>query len=121
LSLLDLVGASLLALPMLVFFATAGLLLGAVAPSRGTASAILTVMVVVGYVFASFAQLTPATEWLRYLSPFYYAGLTEVLTAGVTWWHQALLFGSAVLLGTLGLFAFERRDIGVEGWQFRRS
>ena len=121
LSLLHLVGASLLALPMLAFFATAGLLLGAVAPSRGTASAILTVMVVVGYVFASFAQLTPATEWLRYLSPFYYAGLTEVLTAGVTWWHQALLIGSAVLLGTLGLFAFERRDIGVEGWQFRRS
>ena len=120
LSLLNLVGASLLALPMLAFFATAGLLLGAVAPSRGTAAAILTVVVVVGYVFASFAQLTPATEWLRYLSPFYYAGLTDVLTAGVNWWHQALLAGIALLLGTLGLFAFEQRDIGVDGWQFPR-
>jgi ABC-2 type transport system permease protein len=120
LSLLNLVGASLLALPMLAFFATAGLLLGAVAPSRGTAAAILTVVVVVGYVFASFAQLTPVTEWLRYLSPFYYAGLTDVLTAGVNWWHQALLTGIALLLGTLGLFAFEQRDIGVAGWQFPR-
>ena len=120
LSLFDLVAASLLAVPLLMFFATAGLLLGAVAPSRGTAAAILTVVVVVGYVFASFAQLTPATEGLRYLSPFYYAGLTDVLTAGVDWWHQVLLLGASALLGTLGLLAFERRDIGVEGWQFWR-
>jgi ABC-2 type transport system permease protein len=120
LSLLDLVGASLLTVPLLMFFATAGLLLGAVAPSRGTAAAILTVVVVVGYIFASFAQLTPVTEGLRYLSPFYYAGLTDVLTAGVDWWHQALLLGASALLGSLGLLAFERRDIGVEGWQLWR-
>ena len=117
---LDMLGASLLATPLLAFFATAGLLLGAVAPTRGTAAAILTVVVVASYMFASFAQLAPATEWLRYLSPFYYAGLTEVLTTGVDWLNQLLLTAAALLLGLLGMLAFEQRDIGVDGWQFPR-
>jgi len=120
LELLHLLGTSLMVLPVLTLFATTGLLLGAIAPSRGTASAILTAFVVVSYFAGSFAQLTPATEGLRYLSPFYYAGLTEMLVVGVHWWHQALLVTIAVLLAVLGLFAFERRDVGVGGWQLWR-
>jgi beta-exotoxin I transport system permease protein len=120
LNILHLVGASLMALPVLALFATTGLLLGAITPSRGTASAILTVFVVVSYFAASFAQLTPATGWLRFTSPFYYAGLTDMLVVGIDWWHQALLVAVAALLALLGLLAFERRDIGVEGWQFWR-
>jgi len=118
LSLLELFGASMIAIPLLAVFATAGLLLGAVAPTRGTAAAILTVFVVASYVFTSFAQLTAQTEWMRYVSPFYYAGLTEVLTEGVDWSNQAILVAGAIILGVLGVVAFERRDIGVEGWQF---
>ena len=120
LSLLGVTGASLAALPMLALFATAGLLLGAIAPTRGAAAAILTVVIVASFMFSSFAPLSPTTEWLRYFSPFYYAGLTEVLVVGVDWWNQVLLAGAAVLLGALGLVAFEQRDIGVEGWQFPR-
>jgi ABC-2 type transport system permease protein len=110
-------GASLVALPLVSFYAALGLLVGAVAPSRGSASGVLTVALVAGYVFSSFAQLAQATEWLRYLSPFYYGGITEVLNSGVRWEHQALLIAAALILGGLGLLAFERREIGVGGWQ----
>ena len=115
---LSFLGASLVALPVISFYAALGLLLGAVAPSRGAASGTLTIVLIAGYLCSSFAQLTEATRWLRYLSPYYYGGMTEVLNEGVRWEHQALLVAGALILGLLALAAFERREIGVEGWQW---
>lgn len=112
-------GASLLALPLVTFYAALGLVLGAFAPTRGSASGLLTVVLVAGYIFSSFAQLAEATQWLRYLSPFYYGGMSDALTgAGVRWEHQAVLIGGALLFGAIGLFGFARREIGVDGWQW---
>ena len=115
--LLQFLGGSMVVLPLVSFYAALGLTLGALAPSRGAASGVLTVVLIAGYLFASFAQLVEATEWLRYLSPFYYGGMTEVLSEGVRWEHQALLIGGALVLGMAGLLAFERREIGVGVWQ----
>jgi ABC-2 type transport system permease protein len=117
-TMLEFAGATLSALPLISFYAGLGLLLAAVAPSRGRAAGVLTVALIVGYVFASFAQLAEATQWLRYLSPFYYAGTTEVLSSGVNWGYQALLTVAAALLAVGGLLRFERREIGVDRWQW---
>jgi ABC-type transport system involved in multi-copper enzyme maturation permease subunit len=118
-SLASFIGGSLAALPVVSFYAALGLLLGAVAPTRGTASGVLTVLLIVGYVFSSFSQLAAATEWLRYLSPFYYGGITEVLSEGVSWGNEAGLLVATLVIGLTGLFAFERREIGVDHWQWR--
>lgn len=117
-SILSFVGASFVALPTISCYAALGLALGAVAPSRGTAAGILTVVFVSGYVFSSFAQLTEATQWLRYASPFYYGGMTEVLNEGVRWEHQAPLAAGTLLLGAFALHRFERREIGTDAWQW---
>ena len=110
-------GASLVALPLVSFYAALGLALGAFAPTRGSASGVLTIILIAGYVFSSFAQLAEATQWLRYLSPFYYGGMSDALTGDIRWEHQSLLIAGALLFGAVGLLGFERREIGVNGWQ----
>jgi len=116
-SVLDFLGASFVTLPLISFYAALALAVSAVAPSRGTASGVLTVALIAGYVFSSFAQLAEATQWLRYVSPFYYGGVSDALSGGVHWGHQALLIVGALILGGFALVAFERREIGVGGWQ----
>lgn len=88
------------------------LLFGAVAPRRGQATALLTLLTVGFYVFDVLRDFVDALEPLRFVSPFFYANTKAVLTAGVEPWHQAVLYISTLVLLVLALRAFEARDIG---------
>jgi ABC-2 type transport system permease protein len=116
---LTLATVGLLSAPM--FFASVGLLLGALAPSRAAAAGILSALIVFTFLASSFAALISETEWLRYVSPFYYSDSTELLTSGVTPWHLAMLVGGTIVCGGFALIAFRGRDIGVGYWQLRAA
>ncbi|MPZ99413.1 MAG: ABC transporter permease subunit [Dehalococcoidia bacterium] len=116
---LDAVRAQFLTLPLVLFFCAWGLFLAAIAPARGQAAALLGVVVIVSYLVSSLAGVIEPIEWMKYLSPYYYAGTSTLLTTGPVWWHQALLLGAAVIGGGLALRAFQGREIGAGRWQFR--
>ncbi len=118
---LELLLATVLLLDAPLLFAAIGLLLGAVAPSRGVAGGILAAIIVFTFLASSFAALARQTEWLRYLSPFYYGDSTELLTAGPTPGHLAVLAVASVGCTALALLAFRGREIGVASWQLRAA
>lgn len=117
LTLLGLIGATFGMLPMVAFFGALGFLLGAMAPSRGFAAAILVALAVASYLVASLAQVVQPFEWLRFFSPYYYSDGTRWLIDGPVWWHQFLLAGAAALVFAVAVRAFEAREIGSGVWQ----
>lgn len=54
---------------------------------------------------------------MQYLSPYYYADTSGILTEGVVWWHGALLLGGALLGIALAVLSFRGREIGAGVWQ----
>lgn len=110
-------GATLAMLPLVCFYGALGFLAGAVAPARGLAAGALTVLAVAAFLVASFARAIERIEWMRYLSPYYYADTATVLTDGVVWWHMALLLGGAVAAFALAVLAFRGREVGAHVWQ----
>lgn len=111
--------ACLILLPPTLAVAGVALLLSTIAPSRGVAVGVVSAYVVTAYLAASLAQLTSFTEWLRYLSPYYYSGGETVLIDGAVWWHQLLLLAIATVATLLALHSFEQREIGLGRWQWR--
>ena len=112
-----LIGATFAQISFLAFIAAVGLLLGAVAPSRGAAAAWTGAVTVVAFLAVSIAGAVDAVSWLQYTSPFYYADFPAILVFGVTPWHFVLLWGVTLLVGFLALRAFEGRELGSERWQ----
>ncbi|MCK9487401.1 MAG: ABC transporter permease subunit [Dehalococcoidia bacterium] len=113
----DLVFATFAALPVVTFFGALAMLLGAIAPSRGTAAGILAALVIVTYLLASFSQTIEALEWTRNVNPYWYSDGARALTEGVVWWHQGLLLGGAAILMALAAVAFAGREIDAGVWQ----
>jgi ABC-2 type transport system permease protein len=111
--------AAFILLPPTLAVAGVALLLSTIAPSRGVAVGIVSAYVVAAYLAASLAQLTSFTEWLRYLSPYYYTGGETVLIDGAVWWHQLLLLAVAAASTLLAMHSFEGREIGLGRWQWR--
>jgi ABC-2 type transport system permease protein len=106
-------------LPVVALAGSLALLLATVAPSRGTAAALVAAVFVAAWLVNGLGALSPQTQWLQPLSGFYYADLQTLLTDGLTPWHQAVVLGVTVLQTVLALIAFERRDIEVSRWQAR--
>lgn len=117
LTLPELLLATFALLPITLAVIGLGLLLGAIAPTRGAAAGMLTVLIVATYLANSLAGTIDAVSWLRYISPFWYADLGAVLTSGIDPAHLAVLLGVAVGATYLGMRAFERREIGTHRWQ----
>ena len=111
------IGATFAQISFLAFVAAVGLLLGAVAPSRGAAAAWTGAIAVVAFLAVSIAGAVDAVSWLQYTSPFYYADFPAILVFGITPWHFALVWGATLLIGLAALRAFEGREIGSERWQ----
>ncbi len=104
-------------LPIVALAGSLALLLGAIAPSRGTAAALVAAVFVAAWLANGLGSLSPQTEWMQHLSGFYYADLQTLLTDGLTPWHQAVVVGVTALQVVLALVAFERREIEVARWQ----
>jgi ABC-2 type transport system permease protein len=109
--------AHLAMLPAMVCYAGWGLFFAAIAPSRGQASGILAALLIAAYLVSAVAQAVEPIEWMKWLSPYYYADTSVLLLEGPRALHQALLLGAGLVGGILGLFAFAGREISAGVWQ----
>lgn len=114
-----LLAASFVPVPLVTTFAGLSVLLAAVAPSRGQAAGIMTAVAITSYLVASFALTLDAIAWTRWLTPYHYSNVSQVLTEGVVWWHQGILLLITVVTFGLARMAFEGREIGAGTWQPR--
>lgn len=118
LSLIALIGATFGQLSFVTFIVAVGFLLGALAPSRGSASAWCGMILVASYLIMSIAGAVEQVRWIRYASPYYYTDLAQVLTTGIDLLRAAGLWATTGFIGFVAMRAFERREIGGQGWQF---
>ncbi len=94
-----------------LFFGALGLALGAALGRRGLAAAIATGVAVASFLLSSIAPLSPATEWMKVLSPLhYYSGSTPLLH-GVDPVHAGVLLVLTAICVAGGIWAFDRRDL----------
>ncbi len=118
LTLFRLTAATFAMLTFAAFMGATGLLLGAVAPSRGAAGAWGAALLIASYLMVVISSVADSVENLKYASPYYYSDLTGILASGVEWEHQLVLWTSTALVGWVALRAFEGRELGAERWQF---
>ena len=109
----ELVVAPFSLLPFAWFALAATVLAATLTPTRGRAAGLMTLGAFVAYALNLTASLVTSLEWLRFLTPYYYADAQRVLTEGTVWWHQAALLVAALACSLLALAVFERREIGV--------
>ena len=114
----DLVVATFAQLPFTAFIVAAGLLFGAVAPSRSTAAATTAGLLIASYLFVLFAALDDSVESLQYVSPYYYADLSgHPLEWHRSWVTRRCSGRSPAVTGWLALRGVEGREYGSERWQ----
>lgn len=85
--------------------------LGAGTGRRSLATGVAAAVAILGWLINSFAPLVSAIQWLKYLSFFYYYAGHDPLTHGVNLTGVIVLGAVALLLTTLGIAGFERRDL----------
>ena len=88
-------------------------LVGAWTGQRGTVLAVTGVIGVATYMANAIGGMVDGLGWLRWLSPFHYFIGTDPLHTG---WHPLellVLTTVAVATSAAGVFAFDRRDVGV--------
>ena len=114
-SLADTAIASANMFPITLLFFALSLCAGAVAPSRGVASAIAIGLATAWYFISILANGVESLHNLRYATPFYYYGSGASLVHGIDWWHVGLLLGASAALLALTIHAFGRRDVSAGG------
>jgi ABC-2 type transport system permease protein len=92
-------------------FGALALMVGSARGRRATAIGIASAVAVVAFLLNSLAPLTGSTEWLRFLSPFYYANGTTPLLNGFDAVHALVLTAATAVLLALAVVSFERRDL----------
>ena len=114
-SLADTAIASANMFPITLLFFALSLCAGAVAPSRGVASAIAIGLATAWYFISILANGVESLHNLRYATPFYYYGSGASLVHGIDWWHVGLLLGASAGLLALTIHAFGRRVVSAGG------
>lgn len=79
----------------------------------GLSAGVSSVVAVVAYVLNSLAPIAEGLKPYRKLSLLYYYIGADPLRNGLNLGHAAVLVGVALVLLAIGLFVFERRDVGV--------
>ena len=94
---------------------------GATLPGRGSASMLVTGVVVVAYFLNALGAAVDFLETPRKLSPFYWSDGSHVLIHGFDWWRALGLLLVAALFLALAVVNFEHRDIssGRREWSLR--
>lgn len=114
-SFFDIAIASANMLPITLLFFSVSLWLGAVAPNRGLASAVVIGLATAFYFINLLANAVQSLDRLNYATPFYYYGSGLPLVEGIVWWHVGLLLGIALFFFAATLRAFGSRDIATGG------
>jgi ABC-2 type transport system permease protein len=111
----DLVVATLNMVPVTLVFGSFALMSSVALPGRGQATGLVTAVAVATFMLNYLASLVDTLEPARWLSPFHYAGTTEVLSEGMDWPKFAVMVLLFATFTAASLRAFEERDIGVRG------
>jgi ABC-2 type transport system permease protein len=101
-------------LPLAIMFGALSMWLSVALTGRQAASGIATAVAVAAFVLNYLATLVDVLKPIRWVSPFFYANTTNVLTSGADWAKVAVLLGLSIVFVVLALRAFERRDLGVQ-------
>ena len=110
------------AAPLVIAFAMISLFLGAFCPSRRTALALATVVVLASYLGSNLAGMIDALEPVRGLFLFHYFEATgQALVQGQQPGNLAVLAVVALAAFGLAVFFFQRRDITVGAWPWQRG
>ncbi len=108
--------ATTLMLLVVWFFLGMSLLASAALPSRGSAAAVVTALIVLAYFVNLVATLVQDLSFLQNLTPFGWADYTGALLHSMPW-LQALVFVGFFIVFVVGaVVSFERRDIGAATW-----
>ena len=102
-------------LPITLLFFAISLWLGAVAPNRALASAVVIGLATAFYFINMLAGAVNALDPLNYATPFFYYGDGPPLAEGIVWWHFELLLGIALLFFAATLRSFDTRDVATGG------
>jgi ABC-2 type transport system permease protein len=117
----DLVVVALATWPLVGFFAMFSFLLGAIAPSRRTASIIATVFLVFSYFANNLASMVDWLERLQPILPFYYLDSSNLLKGGPDLQNTMILLVAGAVCLILALVVFQRRNITVGAWPWQRA
>lgn len=99
-------------LALTLFFAALAYCLTCLRRGHGLALGVSVGLAVVTFFVNNLSELAGLPEWMRQLSPWYYAHGETVLADGLNWGHFGLLIGLAAALVLLGMWGFSQRDLG---------
>ncbi|MBN1200578.1 MAG: ABC transporter permease subunit [Anaerolineae bacterium] len=100
-------------LPITLFFGALALCLTGIKGGRGLGLGVGFGFAAGSYLIFSLGELADIPRWLQQLSPWYYYRGIDVLYDGMQAGNVALLLGLTAVLVALGIWGFERRDVGV--------
>jgi len=111
--LLNLLAGILNMAPLALFFGALAYCLTGVRGGKGTALGVTLALAAATYLMHTLSETASLPGWMQTVSPWYYYDGLNVLIDGVDPFSVGLLLGLALLLVAVGIFAFERRDVGV--------
>jgi ABC-2 type transport system permease protein len=117
----DLAIATVAVWPLLLFFGTLGLFLGAFLPTRRAAATIATIVLVIGYFGNNLAGLINFLGDVNFLFPFNYYNGRDTLLNGINAEDTLIMLAASAILLTLALLAFQRRNVTVGDWPWQRA
>lgn len=117
----DLVLASYGSLPLVLFFATLSLFMGAYLPSRRTAATVATIILIISYLGNNLAELVEVLQNIDFLFAFNYYNGGRILETGVDAGDTLILLAASAVFLALAIASFERRNVMVGAWPWRRA
>lgn len=117
----DLAIAVLATWPLIMFFGTLGLFLGAFLPTRRSATVISTIVLVVSYFGNNLAGLINFLEGINFLFPFKYYNGRETLLNGINVADTLIILAISAVTLVLSVLVFQKRNITVGEWPWKRG
>lgn len=100
---------------VMAFFAAFSAWAGAQFAGRGTATGVAVALAVASFFVSYVSELVDVMQPLRYASVFHYNGGAKAITEGVDPLGFAILLALTALFTSLGVRAFNRRDLSTRG------
>jgi ABC-2 type transport system permease protein len=100
-------------IPFTLLMASIALFLTAVGLRRSLAAGVTGALAAATYLLNTLSPLADLPKVARQISPWYYYGGGNSITAGLDWGNIAILLAGMIMLLLISLWAFQRRDVGV--------
>jgi ABC-2 type transport system permease protein len=106
--------------PLIMFFGTLSLFLGAYFPTRRAAAVTATVVLLIGYFGNNLVDLVDFLEDIHFLLPFKYYNGRDTLLNGLNNGDLLIMLGAVAAFLVLAILAFQRRNVTVGDWPWQR-